>query len=128
MAIATKRRRPFSFRGRQFVWDANDDWRLRIASADKQFSVSLPVIFPPFEPWGHWPQGSIPVYVSGPEFPGLNGRKDVWLRCATIGPRDIATTPGFVERVLEWCFDSNKAIEVLGDFKSPHLLDDPQCG
>ncbi len=26
------------------MWDANDEWRLRIASTDKRFSVSLPVV------------------------------------------------------------------------------------
>lgn len=113
MAIATKRRRPFTFRGRRFVWDANDEWMLRIASIDKQFSVSLPVVLPPFEPWSGWPKESIVVYVSGPEFPGLNGRKDVWLRCAAIGTQDLNTSPGCVARVLEWCFDSTKAIDVL---------------
>lgn len=113
MAIAGKRRRPFKFRARQFVWDANDEWTLRIASIDKRFSVSLPVALPPFEPWSSWPEDSIPVYVSGPEFPGLDGRKDVWLRCRTITKQELTTTPGCVARVLDWCFDPTKAIEVL---------------
>jgi hypothetical protein len=113
MAIATKRRRPFTFRGRRFVWDANDEWTLRIASIDKQFSISLPVVFPPFEPWSAWPKNSIPVYVAGPEFPGLNGRKDVWLRCRTIGTEELRASPGCVARVLEWSFDSSKDIEIL---------------
>lgn len=111
MAIKTKRRRPFVFRGRSFVWDANDEWKLRIASTDKRFSVSLPVIWPPFE--ARFPGDSVPVYVSGPEFPGLSGRKDVWLRCRSIARQDVATTPGFVRQILEWAFDPEKSIEIV---------------
>lgn len=96
------------------MWDANDEWALRIASSDKRFSVSLPVVFAPFRPWSEWPKDSIPVFVSGPEFPGLDGRKDVWLRCSAIGTQEVSTTPGFVERILEWCLDSTKSIEILG--------------
>ena len=101
------------------MWDANDEWTVRIASTDKQFSVSLPVVFPPFEPWSRWPASSIPVYVSGPEFPGLDGRKDVWLRCDTIATHDISPTPGCVARILEWCFDPKKSIEILNATSSP---------
>lgn len=101
------------FRGRAFVWDANDEWTLRIASVDKKFSVSLPVVWPPFEPWSAFPGDSIPVFVSGPEFPGLDGQKDVWLRCRSISKQDVGTTPGFVSRVLEWAFDPDKPTEIL---------------
>lgn len=113
VAIANKRRRPITFRGRQFVWDANDEWTLRIASADKRFSVRLPAVFPPFEPWSHGPTDSVAIYVSGPEFPGLNGRKDLWLRCEALGRSDVSPTPGCVARVLKWCFDAHKTIEIL---------------
>ena len=93
------------------MWDANDEWRLRIASIDKKFSISLPVIWLPFDATPS--DKSIPVYVSGPEFPGLDGRKDVWLRCRSIEREEVETTPGFVGRILEWALDPDKSIEIL---------------
>lgn len=111
MSIARKRRRSLSFEGREFVWDANDEWMIRVASVDKSFSISVPAIFPPFEPWSEWPPDSIPIWVSGPEFPGLDRRKDVWIRCPTITPVQVATTPGFVAKLLGWCFSEAKQVE-----------------
>ena len=113
MSIARKRRRPLTYQGREFVWDANDEWQLRVASVDKKFSISVPAVYPPFDPWSKWSKDSIPVWVSGPEFPGLGGRKDVWIRCPTISPDQVVTTPGFVARLLDWCFTETKQIELL---------------
>src|SRR5688572_2408125 len=113
MAIATKRRRAFSFRGRDFIWDAHDEWHLRIASKDKRFSVRVPIFWPPWPPHGEWPDHAIPIYVAGPEFPGLAGKKDVWLVCREIAKHELGPTPGSVARVLEWSFSTEKQIEVL---------------
>lgn len=98
------------------MWDANDEWSLRIASVDKRFSVSLPVIFPPFGRATTWPADSVPIYVSGPEFPGLNGRKDVWVRCNALGKGEVSITPACVARVLEWCLNPDKDVE---EFQAP---------
>ena len=118
MAINKKRRRPFVFRDRKFLWDANDEWTLRIASVDKKFSISLPAIFPPWPPYSDWPQDRIPIYVAGPEFPGLDGKKDVWIVCRRFGVEQITTTPGFVASLLEWCFDPTKQVELLEEART----------
>lgn len=95
------------------MWDANDEWHLRIASTDKRFAVRVPILWPPWPPHSEWPEHAIPIYVAGPEFPGLAGQKDVWLVCRDIAKHDVGPTPGSVARVLEWSFSNEKPIEVL---------------
>lgn len=95
------------------MWDSNDEWNLRIASTDKRFAVRVPIVWPPFPPHNEWPDHSIPIYVAGPEFPGLDGKKDVWLVCRTLSKSDLGSTPGIVARILEWAFATDKEIEVL---------------
>jgi hypothetical protein len=113
VAIATTRRRPFSFRGRDFVWDANDEWHIRIASKDKLFAIRVPIVWPPFPPHSDWPAHAIPIYVAGPQFPGLDGKKDIWLVCRTISKFELGSTPGSVRKLLDWTFSDDKQIEIL---------------
>jgi len=65
MAIRTHRRRKIHIDGRDFVWHANDEWTMHVASVDKRFVVSIPVLFPPFPPWDEAAVDHLPVLVSG---------------------------------------------------------------
>ena len=117
MAIATKGKRKISVLGREFVWHANNEWKLHIASVDKCFVVSLPIVFPPFAPHNSIPDECVPLLVSGPEFPGLENEKDVWIKCNAISKSEIGSTPGIVRKIIEWCFAEKQEIEILGPLK-----------
>lgn len=96
------------------MWHANDEWTLHVASVDKRFVVSIPIVFPPFPIWDAMAVDHVPVLVSGPEFPGLGGRKDVWVRCPVFKKGDLGSSPGSVRKLVEWCLDPEKQVEVIG--------------
>jgi len=60
----------------------------------------------------------LPVLVSGPEFPGLDGQKDVWVRCPQFKKHDLGPTPGSVRKLVLWCLDPNKRVDVIGPLVS----------
>lgn len=98
MAIRTKGRAPFDYNGRAFVWHVADDVLLRIASADKQFSVAYELL------------GSNRLLsVGGPEFIGL---PNTVTRPAWIVPPEFSAKIGgrTVREILDWCFDPNHVI------------------
>ncbi len=95
MAIRTKRRAKFEFRGRQFVWWIDNDTFLRVASADKQFIVAYLL----FDPDSVGPL----LAVHGAEFPSdLRSEScPVWL----VPPKFSADSMGgHVADLLDWCF------------------------
>ncbi len=114
MAIRTHRRRKIHIDGRDFVWHANDEWTMHVASVDKRFVASIPIVFPPFPLWDEVAVDHLPILVSGPEFPGLDGQKDVWVRCPIFKKHDLGSTPGSVRKLVLWCLDPNKGVEVIG--------------
>ena len=98
MAIRTKGRASFDYNGRAFVWHVVDDCVLRIASADKQFSIGYDLI-------GH----KRLMAVAGPEFIGIpkTVRRPAW-----IVPPELPTEIGgrTVRAILDWCFDPDHEI------------------
>jgi hypothetical protein len=111
MAIRTKKRRSFVFKGRDFVFYYDEPWSLHAASNDKQFAVILYLLFTPWDPQ---PVDCLPLKVIGKEFPMLtrDGQQDVFLRF----PRDRQVDyykPSGVRHLLEWCFSSDKEVIFL---------------
>lgn len=98
MAIRKKGRAQFNYNGRQFVWYVHREIYLRIASVDKQFSVTYELI------------GNTPLMgVTGPEFIGL---PNTVRRPALIVPPPFSAEMGgrTVRQILDWCFDPNHVI------------------
>ena len=98
MAIRTKGRVRFDYNGRPFVWHVADEVVLRIASADKHFSVAYELI------------GNNPLLaVGGPEFVGI--AKSVSRPAWIVPPKFNARVSGrLVREVLNWCFDPDHEI------------------
>src|SRR5687767_3965103 len=97
MAIRTKGRAKFDFGGRAFVWYIEGGKYVRIASADKRFSVSYSWAFP------------TAVKVSGPEFAGLPvGRgRPAYLVPPMCGPMPVGR---LVNEILVWSFDEKRPL------------------
>jgi hypothetical protein len=95
MGVRRKGRAKFDFRGRTFVWYVSQDTYVRIASADKRYSVSY-----------NWYDSGV-LKVSGAEFPGLDAaeKRPVYL----ILPRFTYPNLGaLVNSILSWSFDERQ--------------------
>ena len=98
VAIRTKGRASFDYNGRAFVWHVADEFLLRIASTDKQFSVAYELV-----------GNNRLLAVGGPEFIGIpkTVSRPTWI----VPPEFSAEIGGrTVREILDWCFDPNHEI------------------
>jgi hypothetical protein len=113
MAISKKNRRTISYKGKKFLWWADNEFdgagnmlSINVASDDKKFLIKhFAVQKNPNESY---------LSVIGEDFPGLNRKTGnfVKLRCPDFSGSLVnnAVTPKIIKDILDWCFDTNRDV------------------
>lgn len=113
MAIAKKGKRLLIREGRSFYWymKETEDWmhayvgpQLHILSEDKHFLIS-------YQP-GQQTKNPF-LIVKGEEFNGIEVCGGVWKRVKVPNWDDTTITPGFVRRLIDWCFAEKHQLVIV---------------
>lgn len=113
MAVSKKGKRKLVLEDKEYYWymKFTDDWmcayndpQLHIVSEDKKLVIS----YQPGQKNDH------PFLILKAEnVPGLVASTRSWRRLKVPAWKDDEITPGFVRRLLEWCYDENKSIVLV---------------
>lgn len=113
MAVSKKGKRKLVYKDKEYYWymKLTDDWmysynkpQLHIVSDDKKFIIS-------YQPKQ---QNEHPfLIIKGDNIGGLKAPKDSWKRVKIPNWKDDEITPGFVHRLLDWCYDETKKVQLV---------------